>query len=232
MVKQLTERHDQRPATLWVITRGVLESADPAALPQSALWGLANVIAAEQPQIWGGLVDLEVGAQPEHWVPIVAAKLNTSSKSVLVLRGGEVLAPELVALDGPEVRPALRCRQDAAYLVTGGLGALGLATANWLADLGARRLVLAGRTTLPARRQWDSVTDPATAERIAGIRALEARGVAVEPVVLDVAAPGAVGELIDRRDGAGARRSAVWCTPRESPTTGCSLMSTRSRCGP
>jgi phthiocerol/phenolphthiocerol synthesis type-I polyketide synthase A len=204
VVNTLTARHDQRPATLWVITRGVLESADPAALPQSALWGLANVVAAEQPQIWGGLVDLEIDARPEHWVPIVAANLSTPSKSALVLRGGQVLAPELVALDGPEVRPALRCRQDAAYLVTGGLGALGLATANWLADLGARRLVLAGRTMLPARRLWDSVADPATAHRIAGIRALEARGVAVEPAALDVAAPGALAEFLEHRDAAGA----------------------------
>ena len=203
-VKQLTERHDQRPATLWVITTGVLESADPAALPQSALWGLANVVAAEQPQIWGALVDLEIGAQPEDWVPVVARQLSTPSKSVLVLRDAEVRAPELVALDGPAVRPALRCRPDAAYLVTGGLGALGLATANWLADLGGRRLVLAGRTPLPPRRQWDSVKDPAAAKRIAGIRALEARGVAVEAVALDVAAPGALGALIERRDSAGA----------------------------
>ena len=86
----------------------------------------------------------------------------------------------------------------------GGLGAIGLATADWLADLGAQRLVLASRTALPRRRDWDSVTDPATAGRIAAIRALEARGVAVEAVALDVAAPSAVDELLARRDAAGA----------------------------
>ena len=119
-------------------------------LPQSALWGLANVIAAEQPQIWGALVDLEIAAQPETGCPSSPAAEHPS-KSVLVLRDGKIRAPELVALDGPGDRygPALRCRPDAAYLVTGGLGAIGLATANWLADLGARRLVLAGRTPLP-----------------------------------------------------------------------------------
>jgi NADPH:quinone reductase-like Zn-dependent oxidoreductase/acyl carrier protein len=46
-------------------------------------------------------------------------------------------------------------RSDGAYLVTGGLGGLGLLAANWLIKRGARRLVLMGRTgasdeTLPA----------------------------------------------------------------------------------
>ncbi|TXC66106.1 zinc-binding dehydrogenase [Piscinibacter aquaticus] len=42
-----------------------------------------------------------------------------------------------------QARPAMRA--DASYLVTGGLGALGLHAARWLAGLGARHLVLTGR---------------------------------------------------------------------------------------
>ena len=204
LVRQLTSRHDQRPVKLWILTHGVLEAACPAALPQSCLWGLASVIAAEQPRIWGGLVDLSAAAEPEEWLPVLAEQLSTPSKSVLVLRNGEVRAPELVPVDGKPVRPALRCRPESAYLITGGLGALGLLTANWLADRGAHRLVLAGRTALPPRLQWDHVTDSVTADRIAAIRALEGRGVAVEAVALDVAAPHAVQVLLDRRDADGA----------------------------
>ncbi len=204
LVRQLTDRHDQHPAKLWVLTHGVLEGVGSSALPQSCLWGLAAVIAAEQPQIWGGLVDLPAAVEPEDWLPPLAEQLSTPTKSVLVLRDGEVRAPELVPVDGQPVRPPLRCRPDAAYLITGGLGALGLATAKWLADRDARRLVLAGRTALPPRRQWDDVTDPVTADRIAAIRTLEARGVAVEAVALDVAAPHAVQAMLDRRDGDGA----------------------------
>ena len=204
LVHQLIDRHDHHPAKLWVLTHGVLEAVDSSVLPQSCLWGLAGVIAAEQPQIWGGLVDLPAGVEPEEWLPVLAKQLSTPNNSVLVVRDGEVRAPELIPVDGQPDRPALRCRPDAAYLITGGLGALGLLTANWLADRGARRLVLAGRTALPPRRHWDDVTDPVTADRIAAIRALEARGVAVEAVALDVAAPHAVQALLDRRDVDGA----------------------------
>ena len=42
-------------------------------------------------------------------------------------------------------RPVTDIRSDAAYLVTGGLGDFGLATAKWLAAKGAGTIVLAGR---------------------------------------------------------------------------------------
>ena len=44
--------------------------------------------------------------------------------------------------------PALPIRADASYLVTGGAGALGLHTAEWLHARGARHLVLMGRSPL------------------------------------------------------------------------------------
>ncbi|MEP7311425.1 MAG: type I polyketide synthase [Pseudomonadota bacterium] len=43
-------------------------------------------------------------------------------------------------------RPSPRVRADATYLVTGGLGGLGLACARWLAERGATQLVLIGRS--------------------------------------------------------------------------------------
>jgi phthiocerol/phenolphthiocerol synthesis type-I polyketide synthase A len=99
----------------------------------------------------------------------------------------------------------LRCHADASYLITGGMGALGLLIAGWLADLGARRLVLAGRSALPARRDWDGEGLTADERRkIAAIRSLERRGVAVDAVVLDIGSGDAVAALIAQRDAAGA----------------------------
>ncbi|MGX1405216.1 SDR family NAD(P)-dependent oxidoreductase [Streptomyces ambofaciens] len=54
--------------------------------------------------------------------------------------------PEQVASVAPEALPGGRLRPDATYLVTGGLGALGLSLAEFLADRGARSLVLLGRS--------------------------------------------------------------------------------------
>jgi phthiocerol/phenolphthiocerol synthesis type-I polyketide synthase A len=77
--------------------------------------------------------------------------------------------------------------------------------AAWLADHGARRLVLAGRTPLPPRQHWhnaDHSTD--IRHKIATIRALEMRGVSVDAVALDVGSRDAVQALLAKRDGDGA----------------------------
>ena len=177
LVRGLAERDDDHPVTLWIITRGVREGSSDAAVRQSCLWGTAGVIRAEQPQLWGGLVDVPDGADIAGCVSALSTVLRTPAKSILALRDGEFLAPALVPVSGEPVREPLRCRPDAAYLITGGMGALGLLMAGWLADRGARRLILAGRTPLPPRRDWDSdTTDADTRQKIAAIRALECAG--------------------------------------------------------
>ncbi len=205
LVRGLAERDESHPATLWIITRGVREGSSDAAVGQSPLWGTAGVIRAEQPQLWGGLVDLPDGVSIGSLVPTLAPMLRTPAKSILALRDGEFSAPGLKPVSGEPVREPLRCRPDAAYLITGGLGALGLLTAGWLADRGARRVILAGRAGLPPRRDWDSdANDAAAREKINAVRALEARGVAVEAVALDIGSPQAMAALLAKRDEEGA----------------------------
>ena len=144
---------------------------------------------------WGDIGD---------YASALSTVLRTPAKSILALRDGEFLAPVVVPVSGEPAREPLRCRPDAAYLITGGMGALGLLMAAWLADRGARRLVLAGRTPLPPRRDWDNDTnDTDVRHKIAAIRALEMRGVSVDAVALDVGSRDAVQALLARRDDDG-----------------------------
>ena len=205
LVRRLAARDDRHPTRLWIITRGVQEAVSEAALRESSLWGLAGVIGAEQPRLWGGLVDIPLRDDIGHYASALSTLLPAAAKSILVLRDGEFLAPALVPVSGQPERGPLRCRPDAAYLITGGMGALGLLTAAWLADRGARRVVLAGRTPLPPRREWDSDTnDTGVRHQIGAIRALEIRGVSVETVTLDVGSREGVQALLARRDADGA----------------------------
>ncbi len=207
-VAGLVRRLARRPggAALWIVTRGVRECASDAAVRQSSLWGLAGVVRAEQPDIWGGLVDLPDGGDEASAddVAALAAVLTTPARSILALRDGAVFAPVISPILSEPVREPLRCRPDAAYLITGGLGALGLLMAGWLADLGARRLVLAGRTGLPPRRDWEAEeANSSLRQKIAAVRALENRGVDVEAVALDVGSAESLSALLAARDEAG-----------------------------
>ena len=64
---------------------------------------------------------------------------------------GKVVIQAAAKSDGADHGFALR--EDASYLVTGGLGGLGLKVAHWLADRGARHLVLIGRSAPSAEAQ-------------------------------------------------------------------------------
>jgi acyl transferase domain-containing protein len=82
-------------------------------------------------------------------------------------------------------------REGGTYLITGGLGGLGLALADRLAREIRPKLVLVGRTPLPDRETWEqwlathSASDK-TSRRILRIRALEEAGAEVRVVVADV----------------------------------------------
>lgn len=80
--------------------------------------------------------------------------------------------PTRATLPASEATPSLAA--DASYLVTGGLGGFGLATAEWLASCGARHLVLLSRSGRP------------TAEAQEKITALEQQGVKVQLEACDV----------------------------------------------
>ena len=75
---------------------------------------------------------------------------------------------------------------EGGYLITGGLGALGLQIAGWLVGQGALRLVLTGRRAL--------APDGPAADMVARWRA---RGVTVETVAADVADTAAMARVVE-----------------------------------
>jgi NAD(P)-dependent dehydrogenase (short-subunit alcohol dehydrogenase family)/acyl carrier protein len=90
-------------------------------------------------------------------------------------------------------------RRDGTYLITGGLWDVGLHIARTLAASGVRRLVLMNRTQLPPREEWGRTTpDTALGQRVAAVRALEARGVAVHVAAVDVSDESQLRSFIDQ----------------------------------
>jgi myxalamid-type polyketide synthase MxaE and MxaD len=97
-------------------------------------------------------------------------------------------------------RPTLRA--DGSYVITGGLGALGVRVARWMAERGARHLVLLSRTPLPPRETWPTLTGP-VADRVAILAEAEALGARIHHASVDVADLDALRGFRDRYRAAG-----------------------------
>jgi NAD(P)-dependent dehydrogenase (short-subunit alcohol dehydrogenase family) len=135
------------PPRLWLVTAGaqpVGGAREEVALTAAAVWGLGRVIAAEHPELRFAAVDLPA-VDPGREVEALARLLRSEHPGEqLGLRGGVEHTPRLVTITPPA--GGGRLMAEATYLITGGAGALGLATARWMVEAGARHLVLVGRS--------------------------------------------------------------------------------------
>jgi NAD(P)-dependent dehydrogenase (short-subunit alcohol dehydrogenase family)/acyl carrier protein len=183
---QALVRHAPNPAPrLWIVTAGAQPAGDSAALPapeQAPLWGLGRTLAQEYPELWGGLVDLEPGRLLEAAHDLASWITRPDGEDEMAWRGEQRWVPRLVrqALTA-QAPPALD--GHSTYLITGGLGGLGLSVARWLVTQGARHLVLAGR----------HAPSPAAHNTLS---ALEQAGAQVVVVSCDIADERAVAELL------------------------------------
>jgi NAD(P)-dependent dehydrogenase (short-subunit alcohol dehydrogenase family)/acyl carrier protein len=96
-------------------------------------------------------------------------------------------------------------REGGVYLITGGLGGIGLAVAEQLARVAQAKLVLLGRAGLPDRAQWDEYaastdTENVIAEKIKKVRALEALGAEVLVFSADVSDESRMREVVAEAD--------------------------------
>ncbi|CUS12398.1 unnamed protein product, partial [Tuber aestivum] len=182
-------------AKLWVITEEAQNANSEYSLAAASMLGLARIIASEQPDVWGGLIDID-----EPAFPFQALKFIRNADVVTVRDGVSKTArlralPKASLIPGSDLKSAVKIRPDGTYLITGGLGALGLEVASWLAEKGARRLVLLSRKGLPPRSTWSSVTSGSKADIINKVKTIEALGAAVNTISLDIGKPGADEDL-------------------------------------
>jgi malonyl CoA-acyl carrier protein transacylase/SAM-dependent methyltransferase len=176
---------------LWVVTGPIQPIAGAetnVAVPQSPVWGLGRVIAQEQSGLWGGLVALD-SVSPEAAAERMCSRIVSSgNEDQVAIRPEATYVARLKRLgtsDGDEGLPSLR--PDASYLITGGLGDLGLCVAGWLVQRGARRVVLMGRTKLPPRSSWSEIDEASRLrEQVRAIQDMENQGAIVETLAADV----------------------------------------------
>ena len=186
-----------QPRQIVVVTNRLHDVAgDPVSPAKATLLGPTTVI----PQEYAGLacrsVDLVLPATGEADARLVDQLLDEvttgAGDPVVAYRGRHRWRRAFDPVRPGSSAGASRLREGGVYLITGGLGRIGLVLADYLASAVRARLVLVGRSALPARGEWAAWCGTRddrdlTARRIRAVLAMESHGAEVLPIAADVA---------------------------------------------
>ncbi|MBB5850246.1 SDR family NAD(P)-dependent oxidoreductase [Amycolatopsis umgeniensis] len=174
------------PPRLWLVSAGASaiepgERGDPG---QASLRGLVRVLAFEHPELRASQVDFDAEPDPARlWIGRLVAEIRADAPDdEIAWREGVRYTRQLARPKLGEPRRETIVREG-AYVITGGLGGLGLVAAEWLAGRGASRLVLSGR------RGASADVEPILAD-------LRELGADVRVVAGDIAEPGTAEALV------------------------------------
>lgn len=206
LVQALTAYKIAHPVSLWCITNHLqqIESQDVINPAKWTLLSPCKIIPQEYEQITCYCVDVSA-AHKEQWAAqLIKEVLSPPSEHVLAYRGShrwvQTYTPYPVSADSEQPWPL---RQNGVYLLTGGLGQIGLLLADYLSRTVNARLVLLGRSGLPEREQWQQyllshAESDETAQKIRKVQAIEARGGQVLVLAADVMNQGALQTAVSR----------------------------------
>ncbi|NUP68194.1 MAG: KR domain-containing protein [Nonomuraea sp.] len=177
-------------ARLWIVTRTGLHGpsrGDTVRPEHDFAWALGRCHAAERPNSWGGLVDLQVN-DPETAAEMLAGYLlsGSSEDEVLLHDDGPFVARQRASALPPADGQAIS--MDRLHIVSGGAMGLSFEVGRWLAGSGAKRLLILGRSALDSDRERN-------------LRLLESMGCTATYEVLDVGDPKLVRDLAARLRG-------------------------------
>ena len=135
-------------APIWLVTRenqAINNSLGQHSIASNSLWGLGQVLALEHPEYFGGLIDLSNNSNREEINNLINVISNKNKEDRVALRDDLLYTPRLAKFAQKSTQK-LTIAPNSSYLITGGLGALGLQIAQWLAEKSAKHLILVGRS--------------------------------------------------------------------------------------
>jgi NAD(P)-dependent dehydrogenase (short-subunit alcohol dehydrogenase family)/acyl carrier protein len=167
----------------------------------------AKVIPKELPHLQTHAIDLPAGAGREQYRAYAANLLLEpdleNGGRIAAYRGSKRWEQTYQPLPLRKPQGGLPLRPDGVYLITGGLGGIGLVLARHFAVEARARLVLTTRSPFPERRDWEGWIaghgeQDRTSKRIRELLEIEAAGGQILIGVADVADQSAMQRVIEQ----------------------------------
>ncbi len=175
-----------------------VEGAETCIPEKAPITAVCKVLPQENPKIFCRCIDLVIplpSSPEEVWIKaqILSEIFSAGSDMMIAYRGDRRLLQsyEPVCLD-QAIRPRRLLRENGVYLITGGLGGVGLILAEYLALTVKAKVVLVGRSPFPEKCDWaewltaHDESDP-TSKKILKLQNLERQDAEVMVVSADVA---------------------------------------------
>jgi phthiocerol/phenolphthiocerol synthesis type-I polyketide synthase E len=204
LLQHLSRRAE--PSRVLLLTRRIfaVTPSDPAPDAEAAgVLGPALVAPQEYPQLHCQVVDLDPVAlqllETGHVQALIAEALAGEGSPWMAHRGGQRWSLSFEPAPLAPLPPALAPVLEGCYIITGGLGRIGLLIAEFLARRGARAVILSGRTALA---DGDA--------RVDRLRAIEALGTRVVLCNADIAVPAQTARVVAAAREAGGRVDGVF----------------------
>ncbi|OMF63800.1 SDR family NAD(P)-dependent oxidoreductase [Paenibacillus sp. FSL R5-0766] len=192
LIRALIEHGSDNALNMMLVSEQVYEvTTDESRLsPEAAsLYGLGKVLALEYPHITCRSIDLDESAGADELLQEMGSQDQSYTSAYrsgvrYIEELGEVQADELT--DSP-----VDIQQGGVYVITGGTGGIGQEMAKFFASQAEVKLVLIGRTPVPARSEWETLlNDPEleskTAARLRNFLEIEQQGSEVSCYAADV----------------------------------------------
>lgn len=192
-----TQRSDT-PTRIYAVSNNLHDVIGEAVLcpARATLLGPCRAIPEEYPHTIACNIDVHISTDVSERRDCVKSLLaefgNQSTDEVVAYRGGHRWVPVYEPYRIPPAPPeSRRIKMGGVYLITGGLGGLGLAFAEDLARFSQASLVLIGKSDFPKREAWSTWLDHheerhITSERIRKLLRIENCGSKVKICQADV----------------------------------------------
>ncbi|MEH2238957.1 type I polyketide synthase [Nostoc sp.] len=187
------------PLEMLVVTNNIHDvNGDESLCPEKAtVIGSCKVIPQEYPNIICRSIDVvlpQLERQKQKLIDQLVAEVTIQPTDLVIAYRGHhrwVQTFEAVNLE-EAIAGKTRLRQKGVYLITGGLGGIGLELAKYLAQTVQAKLVLVGRSALPEKDEWEQWLathddQDSVSIKIKKVQALEELGASVLVKSADVA---------------------------------------------